>query len=86
MKITDVKLRRLTGTMPYPGELWEERGAKPTDIYPAFRRLNVENSMRRAFPRVGDGGYRVTQTFLNVETDEGIAGVVGPLAGDATAF
>lgn len=86
MKITDVKLRRLTGTMTYPGELWEERGAKPTDLYPAFRKLNVEDSMRRAFPREGDGGYRVTQMFLNVETDEGITGVVGPLTGDATAF
>ncbi|MDA1302419.1 MAG: mandelate racemase/muconate lactonizing protein [Proteobacteria bacterium] len=86
MKITDVKLRRLTGTMTYPGELWEERGAKPTDLYPAFRRLNVEDSMRRAFPGVRDDGYRVTQMFLNVETDEGITGVVGPLTGDATAF
>ena len=86
MKITDLKLRQLTGTMAYEGELWEERGAQPVDIYPAFRRLNAEDSMRRAFPAVGDGRYRVTQTFLNIETDEGITGVVGPLTGDATAY
>lgn len=85
-KITDVKVRRLTGTMTYPGELWEERGAKPTDIYPVFRRLNVEDSTRRALPQLEDGGYWVTQMFLNVETDKGITGVVGPLTGDAMAL
>ncbi len=86
MKITDVKLRQLTGTMPHEGELWEERGAQPVDIYPAFRRLNVEDSTRRAFPAVGDGRYKITQTFLNIETDEGITGVVGPITGDATTY
>ena len=28
MKITDVKLRELQGTMEYPGVLWEERGGR----------------------------------------------------------
>ena len=51
--------------MPYPGELWKERRAKPTDIYPAFRRLNVGDSMLRAFPRVEGGSRRVTQVSLN---------------------
>ena len=86
MKITDVKLRQLQGTMEYPGVLWEERGAKPIDIYPAYRKLNVEDSMRRAFPEVADGRYKITQTFLNIETDEGVTGVVGPVTGDATAY
>lgn len=86
MKITDLKLRQIRGTLAYPGELWEERGARPIDIYPAFRKMNVEDSMRRAFPEVGEGRYQVTQIFLNVETDEGITGVVGPLTGDATAY
>ena len=45
MKITDVKLRQLQGTMEYPGVLWEERGAKPLDIYPAYRRLGVKDTM-----------------------------------------
>ncbi len=71
--------------MAFPGTLWEERGAKPLDIYPAFREASVEG-MRRAFPEVSEGHYRVTQVFLNVETDEGITGVVGPLTGDATAY
>jgi L-rhamnonate dehydratase len=86
MKITNLKLRQLSGAMAYDGELWEERGAKPLDIYPAYRKQNVEDSTRRAFPRLEDGRYKVTQTFLNVETDEGITGVVGPITGEATGY
>tara|TARA_Y100001934_G_scaffold279932_1_gene385159 strand:- start:43 stop:1251 length:1209 start_codon:yes stop_codon:yes gene_type:complete len=86
VKITDLKLRQLTGAMAYDGELWEERGARPLDIYPAYRGLNVEDSTRRAFPARSDGRYQIRQTFLNVETDEGVTGVVGPLTGDATAY
>ena len=86
MKITDLKLRQLQGTMEYEGTLWEERGARPVDIYPAFRQQNAEDTVRKQFPSAGDNLYRVTQTFLTIETDEGITGVVGPLTGDATAF
>jgi len=86
MKIVDVKLRQLQGTMEYPGVLWEERGARPLDIYPAFRQLSAADTVGRQTPAVGDGRYRLTQVFLNIETDEGITGVVGPLTGDATAF
>jgi L-rhamnonate dehydratase len=86
MKITDLKLRQLQGTMEYQGTLWEERGARPVDIYPAFRQQNAEDTVRKQFPSAGDNLYRVTQTFLTIETDEGVTGVVGPLTGDATAF
>ena len=86
MKITDLKLRQLQGTMEYQGTLWEERGGRPLDIYPAFRALNAKDTMRKQFPSVGKNRYQVTQTFLTIETDEGVTGVVGPLTGDATAF
>lgn len=59
MKITDVKLRQLQGTMEYPGVLWEERGGRPLDIYPAFRKLSAADTVRRQFPKVGDGRYRL---------------------------
>jgi len=86
MKITDLKLRQLQGTMEYQGTLWEERGGRPLDIYPAFRALDAKDTVRKQFPPVGKNRYQVTQTFLTIETDEGITGVVGPLTGDATAF
>ena len=86
MKITNLKLRQLQGTMKYQGTLWEERGGRPLDIYPAFRALDAKDTVRKQFPPVGKNRYQVTQTFLTIETDEGVTGVVGPLTGDATAF
>lgn len=86
MKITDIKLRQVQGAMPYDGVLWEERGGRPLDIYPAFRKLDAADTVRRQFPPAGEGRYKVTQTFLYVETDEGVTGVIGPLTGDATAY
>ncbi|MEM7251042.1 MAG: enolase C-terminal domain-like protein [Pseudomonadota bacterium] len=86
MQITDLKLRRLEGIFEYPGTLWEERGARPLDIYPEFRRLNAEDTAQRQYPQVGEGRYRVTQTFLTIETDAGVDGTIGPITGDATAF
>ncbi len=86
MKITDVKLRQLQGTMKHPGELWEERGARPLDIYPTFRKMSVKDTTRRRFPSIGEDLYRLTQTFLQIDTDEGVSGTVGPVTGDATAY
>ena len=86
MKITDVKLRQLQGTMKHPGELWEERGARPLDIYPVFRKMSVKETTSRRFPAIGEGLYRLTQTFLQIDTDEGVSGIVGPVTGDATAY
>ncbi len=34
MRITDVKLRLLSGTMPVEAEFWEERLSRPVDVYP----------------------------------------------------
>ena len=43
MKITDVKLRLVSGTMPTTGEFWEERLIRPIDIYPEHK---AERSQR----------------------------------------
>ena len=86
MKITGVNLRQLQGSLEYAGVLWEERGGRPLDIYPEFRKQNAADTVRHQFPPIDDGQYLLTQTFLNIETDEGVTGVVGPLTGDATAF
>ncbi len=85
MKITDVKVRHLQGTMEYPGAMGEERPGRPLDIYPDFKKMDAAGG-KRGLPRVGDGLYRVTQDFLQIDTDEGVSGVIGPITGDATAY
>lgn len=37
MRITDIRLRQLTGHMPVDGPFFEERLLQPTDIYDEFR-------------------------------------------------
>ena len=37
MKITAVRVLRLSGTMRTDGPLWEERLVRPIDIYPEYR-------------------------------------------------
>ena len=36
MKITNLNLRKLTGTMETDGTFWEDRLARPIDIYPEW--------------------------------------------------
>ena len=86
MKITDIKLHQLQGDFEYNGNLWEERPGRPLDIYPQFRNQGVNDTIGKLFPYKEDGCYRVTQTFVFVETDAGVTGVVGPLTGDGTAY
>ena len=42
MKITNLKLRKLTGTMETDGTFWEDRLARPIDIYPEYRRAPMD--------------------------------------------
>ncbi len=86
MKITDIRLRQIQGNLEYDSPLWEERPGRPLDIYRSFREQTASETIGRHFPSTEDGVYRLTQTFLLVETDEEVTGVVGPLTGDATAY
>ena len=38
MRIEDVRLRRVSGRMPFDGTFWEERLIRPVDIYPEHGR------------------------------------------------
>lgn len=84
MKITNVKLRQIQGTMK-GAPFREERPAAPRDIYPVFRR--VSPPLRKP-SEIADAGEtrQLKQTFLQIETDEGVSGVAGPLSGEATAL
>lgn len=85
MKITGVKIRQLEGIMEYPTVFWEERLRMPLDIYPKYRKMGPELLMKHPIP-MGDGRYRVVSQFLQIETDEGVTGLAGPMFYPSTAF
>src|SRR5207248_4455847 len=74
MRIADVRLRHVSGRMPFDGEFWEERLIRPVDIYPRFRSIGPE-----VLPKAGDGAYRVQTYFVEIESDEGAVGIGGPI-------
>ena len=80
MKITDVKLRQLTGTMEVDGSFFEERLAQPIDIYPEFREKGPPQSTQQ----IDETHYRVESTYVQIDTDEGLSGIcnaTGPSVG-----
>jgi|UniRef100_A0A7C1G3H9 L-alanine-DL-glutamate epimerase-like enolase superfamily enzyme len=79
MRITRVRLREVTGTFHYRGEFWEQRLARPLDIYPEHRADPREWWLPE---QDGPGPYRLRQIFLEIETDEGVHGLAGPLTRD----
>ena len=82
MKITKVRLRQVEGVMEHPDPFWEERLIRPVDIYPEFK----DQATWPSYPiPLGNGRYRLTPTFLEIETDEGVTGLGGPIY-EAQAF
>ncbi|GAB3553906.1 L-lyxonate dehydratase [Arthrobacter tumbae] len=74
MRITDVRLRRIEGVLPTGEDVWEERLARPIDIYPEYRR---DNDFEGGVQLVD--GFHITTFFLEVETDQGVTGRAGPI-------
>jgi L-alanine-DL-glutamate epimerase-like enolase superfamily enzyme len=77
MKITDVRLFQLEGSMEHHGEFWEERLVRPVDIYPEHKAEGPT-----WLEKVGDSTYRIVAHFVEVMTDTGISGIGGPLPPD----
>ena len=75
MRITNLIARDLSGTLEFEGEFWEERLARPIDLYDEHRA-----QMATELPRVGANLYRIRQVYLQVETDEGLTGLAGPIS------
>ena len=73
MKIVDLKLREISGTMEHPDPFWEERLIRPVDVYPEFREQGADFSTS-----LGDGRYAIRAVFLEIHTDDGIVGLAGP--------
>ena len=74
MKITNIRLLQLEGTMEYEGEFWEERLVRPIDIYPEYRTQGASYS-----PQIAEGRYRIQAIFVELATDEDVIGIAGPI-------
>jgi L-rhamnonate dehydratase len=74
MKVTELRLLELRGTMEFPGEFWEERLVRPIDVYPEHKAEGPA-----WLERLGDGRYRMESIFVEVRTDEGVTGIGGPI-------
>ena len=74
MKIAEVRLRQVAGTMEFAGEFWEERLVRPLDLYPRFRAEGPN-----WLPKVGEGRYRIQTYFVEIVADEGVVGIGGPI-------
>jgi L-alanine-DL-glutamate epimerase-like enolase superfamily enzyme len=81
MKITDLRLRQLTGSFEHEGEYWEERLNRPIDIYPEHK---TDGPMGRfgTPTRLEDGRYQLKAVYLQIDTDEGVSGLAGPIVGE----
>ena len=82
MKITSVRLRRLSGTMQTDGAMWEDRLVRPIDVYPDYRaRDDFEGGTQ-----VGANRFAITACFVQIETDEGVTGIGGPVPDGVAAI
>lgn len=86
MEITGFSFERLTGTLDRePDSFYEERLARPIDIYPEFRAETAidmfvgEGTEETDVGDVSDG-IEISQVFLHVETDAGVTGLAGPIS------
>jgi L-rhamnonate dehydratase len=79
MKITNIRLRELTGTIEHPeGPFWEERLIRPVDIYPEF---HAQTGVTANWQPVKseETTSTIVLTFVEIETDEGVTGLGGPV-------
>ena len=81
MKITNLRLREVVGTLQHPDPFWEERLIRPVDVYPEHH--DVPAAQTAWQPKaLGDGRYQVKTVFIHIETDEGVWGLGGPIPYD----
>jgi len=76
MRITDVKLRLLSGSMPVEAEFWEERLSRPLDVYPEHKAALARFGTTRLTEKSSEP---IEAVFVQIETDEGLSGLGGPI-------
>jgi L-rhamnonate dehydratase len=78
VRITGLRLRQLTGIMEHEQPFWEERLARPIDVYPEHKARTAAEGYWMPQP-IGSGRSRVISVFLEIDTDEGVTGLAGPI-------
>jgi L-rhamnonate dehydratase len=78
MKITGLKLRELTGTLEHEGEFWEERLIRPVDVYPEYKAQRGDVTNWHPY-KIDENRYQIKLIFPEIETDEGVTGLAGPI-------
>ena len=78
MRITGLRLRQLTGIMEHEQPFWEERLARPIDVYPEHKARTAADGYWMPQP-IEPGRSRVISVFLEIDTDEGVTGLAGPI-------
>jgi L-alanine-DL-glutamate epimerase-like enolase superfamily enzyme len=73
MKITAVRVFKVSGVMAFDGEFWEERLVRPVDIYPEHKTQGAG-----WLPTIDQGHYAMSSYFCQIETDKGVTGLGGP--------
>jgi L-alanine-DL-glutamate epimerase-like enolase superfamily enzyme len=74
MRITEIRLRQLHGTLPTQGNLWEDWLVRPIDIYPEYRSRNdFEGGVQTA------DGFKIVTYFVEIHTEDGVTGLAGPI-------
>jgi L-alanine-DL-glutamate epimerase-like enolase superfamily enzyme len=64
--------------MEHAEPFWEERLQRPVDLYPEFKAQTARAGYWMPQP-LGDGRSRVVSVFLQIETDDGVTGLAGPV-------
>jgi L-rhamnonate dehydratase len=85
MKITNIRLRQFENILEHPEYQFEGKGVSPTGIYPRFKGPKGLTISLVPVP-LGDGRYRITHTFVQIDTDEGVSGLAGPISNPAPPF
>lgn len=86
MRITEVKLRELTGTIRHPeGPFWEERLIRPVDVYPEFH-AQTGGTANWQPVKAGETSSVIQLTFIEIHTDEGVVGLGGPVSRDVATL
>jgi len=86
MQIKDVKFYVASTIIEHEDPFWEERLIRPIDVYPEH---DMEGPGEWNVVKIAPNRYRVRGTFIEVESDEGVSGLFGPIGapvGDVEAF